>query len=81
MSIVAQIILVALILGAMAAILLGIRRLVNFDDYDDPQSTIMLEREVEEDEKLISGNNVFRGILERQRCENSTSSGPSSRKL
>lgn len=44
MSMIIQGILVVLILAAMVMILLGIRRLVNFDVYDDPKKTASLRK-------------------------------------
>ncbi len=81
MSMIIQSILVVAILAAMVMILLGIRRLVNFDVYDDPKKTVSLARDLLEEEDIITENSAFKPLLERQRCQNSISRGPSSRKL
>ena len=81
MSIIIQGILLLVTLAAMVMVLLGIRRLAKFDVYDDPKKTARLEQEVLEEEEVITRNSAFLPLLERQRYQTSTLSGPSSRKM
>ena len=48
----------------MVMVLLGIRKLTHYEDFEDAEETFNLKREVKEDGHIISNNNIFSSLVE-----------------
>ena len=64
MGVFAQIIILMAVLACMVMVLLGIRQLTRFEGFDDAEETRRLKEEVEEDNMIMSNNNIFNRLLE-----------------
>ncbi len=81
MTTIIQTILVIIIMAAMVMILLSIGRLARGAQFDDPNKTSSLKREVEEKNEVITRNSAFDYLMIGRESGRSSSKGPSSRKL
>ncbi len=62
-----QILAVAGILVGMIMILLGIHRLFNGNEFDNPKMTNKLRQDVEKDGEVISDHSIFHQFLARKK--------------
>lgn len=62
-------------------ILLSIGRLARGSQFDDPDSTTVLKKEVEERNEILTHNSAFNYILSGRDSGRNSSNGPSSRRL
>lgn len=81
MATILQIILVVIIMATMVMILLSIGRLARGSQFDDPDKTSVLKREIEEKNDVITHNSAFDYLMIGRESGRSSSNGPSSRKL
>lgn len=81
MSLILQIILVMIILATMVMILLSIGRLAKGAQFDDPDKTLSLKKEIEENNNILTKNSAFDYLMVSRESGRSSSNGPSSRRL
>lgn len=60
-----QIIIILVILAAMIMVLLGIAQLGRHEAYDNVDETESLKNEVDSDDDVISKNNVFNNLVNK----------------
>lgn len=83
MSVFTQIVILMLVLTAMVMVLLAIRQLTHYEGFDDIEETRHLRREVRNNDKIMSNNNIFHNLVEVEPEEidqKSNSKDPFSRK-
>lgn len=66
MSVFTQIIILILVLSCMVMVLLAIRRLAHYQEFDDSLETNNLKEEIEEDGHILSHNNIFSNLVETE---------------
>lgn len=80
-----QVLLVLVTLAAMTMVLLGIGRLNHISSFDNQVKTEDLKKEILEDEAVVTENSVFNNLIAEKvlnkKNQNSSSNGPSSRRL
>lgn len=81
MNTIIQIFLVLVMLAAMVMVLLSIGRLSKGMNFDDPEKTSELKKEIGEDVNVVTGNSVFDYLVAKRVSGKSSSNGPSSRRL
>lgn len=64
MSIFIEIIILLIVLACMVMLLLGIRHLTHYEDFDDTEDTVNLRDEIESDNHIMSHNNIFSTLVE-----------------
>ena len=64
MSVFSQIVILLIVLACMVMILLAIRRLAHFEEFDNNEGTQHLKDELKEDEHILSDNNIFSSLVE-----------------
>ena len=64
MALFTQIVILLIVLASMVMVLLAIRQLAHFDSFDDSEETRSLRDEVQDDEHIITGNNIFSTIVD-----------------
>lgn len=62
-----QLLAVGGILVGMIMLLLGIHRLFNSHEFDNPQETSRLKKDIEERKNVISGHSIFHQFLARNK--------------
>ena len=67
MGILIQIIILMAVLASMVMVLLAIRKLSRFDNFDDEEETLLLKQEVEEDSRVVSDHSIFHNLIEEQK--------------
>ena len=63
MSIFTQIVILTVVLASMVMVLLAIRQLTNFEGFEDKEETAHLKNEIENEDKVISDNNIFHNLI------------------
>lgn len=66
MNIVVQIIILLIVLACMVMVLLAIRKLFNYEEFDDEEETTFLRDEVEDDIHVVSHNSIFHTIVDTE---------------
>ncbi|MCH5231126.1 MAG: hypothetical protein J1F43_04955 [Muribaculaceae bacterium] len=69
MAIFTQIIILLVVLACMVMLLLGIRQLTHIEGFEDAEETSHLKEEVEEDDHVLSRNNIFSSLVEAEPVE------------
>lgn len=64
MSLIAQIVILMIVLACMVMVLLAIRQLTNYEGFEDREETIHLEEEVKEDGHVLTGNSIFKTLVD-----------------
>ena len=86
MSTFIQIIILLAVLAAMVMVLLAIRQLAHFENFDNQEETDLLKDEIEKDDKIVSKNSIFHNLvgpeveIKKDNDYNKTSRDPLSRK-
>lgn len=70
-----------IIMASMVMILLSIGRLVKGSQFDDPETTHNLKKEIKDDNNVITRNNAFNYLVAGRESTRNSSNGPSSRRL
>lgn len=66
MSMVAQIVILMIVLACMVMVLLGIKRLTHYGNFDDAEETLHLKDEVEEDGHILTKNSIFNTLVDAE---------------
>ena len=86
MTVVTQVIILLIVLAAMVMVLLAIRQLSHYEGFDDSIESSRLKEEVENDERILSKNNIFHNLVDSEKGKktekvyNENSKDPFSRK-
>lgn len=81
MNAIIQLFLVLVMLAAMVMVLISIGRLSKGMQFDDPEKTSELKKEIDENVNVVTGNSVFDYLVTKRVSGKNSSNGPSSRKL
>lgn len=66
MNVFIQIIILLAVLATMVMVLLAIRKLAHFENFDDAEETSRLKKEVEDKDSVLSQNNIFHNLVESE---------------
>ncbi|MCH5236559.1 MAG: hypothetical protein J1E95_02020 [Muribaculaceae bacterium] len=64
MGVFSQIIILLAVLAAMFMVLLAIRQLARFEHFDDEEETSRLKKELKEEDRILSRNNIFHNLVD-----------------
>lgn len=70
MNLFTQILILLVVLACMIMVLLAIRQLTHFEGFDDYEETNSLKNEVEEDNNILSNNNIFSSLVDTDQKKN-----------
>ena len=67
MNIFFQILILIGVLATMIMVLLSIRQLAHFESFDNAKETSDLKEELEDDDMVLSDNNIFHNLVETKK--------------